>query len=190
MNRKWIVAFLVFAGIVVSTNAQQDTAFISLLNSVRAKPSSFIKTIDEYYYQWRSFVADVKGLEKAIAEIKQRLKSQKKLPALTFDSTLAKAAYDHALDCYNMNLLGHIGSDKSDPTTRIARYGKWAAMAECITYGQKKTSMMLAAMLVDEGTPNRGHRESLLSNKYTSIGVAVMGHMRYDFQCVAVLASH
>lgn len=46
---------------------------------------------------------------------------------------------------------------------------------------------MLAALLVDEGSPSRGHRETLLSADYIFIGVAVAPHPRYDYQCVVVL---
>lgn len=173
-----------------SGTAQQDTVgenFIRQLNQLRQNPRSFLKAIDEYYYEWRSFVADAKGLEAAVKEIKQRLRSQSALPLLTVDSNLAKAARDHAKDSYNMNILGHIGSDGSNPGTRVKRYSNIETIAECITYGQKSSRLMLAAMLVDEGNPSRGHRESLLSPKFTLIGVAVDLHPRYDYQCVVVL---
>jgi uncharacterized protein YkwD len=161
--------------------------FIQTLNQLRNDPQSFESAIDEYYYEWRSFVSNRKGLEKAVKEIKQRLRTQSKLPTLTPDTNLLKAALDHANDSYNMNVVGHIGSDGSNPGSRVKRYSSIENIAECITYGQKTSRLMLAALLIDEGNPSRGHRESLLSAKFSLVGVAVASHPRYDFQCVVVL---
>jgi uncharacterized protein YkwD len=172
--------------------AQSDSVsinFIQILNQLRNDPRSFESAIDEYYYEWRSFVTNRKGLEKAIKEIKQRLRTQSRLPTLTPDTNLLKAALDHANDSYNKDVVGHIGSDGSNPGSRVKRYSSIENVAECITYGQKTSRLMLAALLIDEGNPSRGHRESLLSAQYSLIGVAVAPHPRYHFQCVVVLGS-
>lgn len=81
--------------------AQSDSVsvnFIQALNDLRSNPRSFEPFIDEYYYEWRSFVSNRKEFDKAIREIKQRLKTQPKLPTLAPDSNLLKAALDHAND--------------------------------------------------------------------------------------------
>jgi uncharacterized protein YkwD len=48
---------------------------------------------------------------------------------------------------------------------------------------------MLAAFLVDENTPDRGHRKAMLSTTLTHIGIAIDSHPKYDYQCVVVLGS-
>lgn len=156
---------------------------------MRADPASFVPKIDAYYREWQSFVKDKKGLKKACDEIKKILKKQKPLAPFRMDSVLTRAALDHAADGRNMGVLGHIGSDGSNPMDRVKRYGTFMSVSECITYGQKTSSLMLAAFLVDEHTPDRGHRKAMLSTTLTHVGIAIDAHPQYDHQCVVVLGS-
>lgn len=184
-----LVALLLAVPATLSTAQHNPSTLVNAINAMRADPASFIPEIDTYYREWRSFVKDKKGLKKACDEIKAILKKQKPLAPFQLDSVLTKAALDHAADGRNMGILGHIGSDKSTPADRVKRYGTFLSVSECITYGQKTPQLMLAAFLVDEQTPDRGHRKTMLSTKLTHIGVAIDAHPKYDFQCVVVLGS-
>jgi uncharacterized protein YkwD len=164
-------------------------AFVSELNAMRANPKAFIPKIDAYQRQLRSFTPSTSELDKAVKEIKKELAKLKPLNQLSVDTALALAATDHMLDGQRSGLVGHMGSDGSDPGQRVARYGQFRTLSESITYGHMSSSLMLAAFLVDEGTPSRGHRKSMLSQDYTLIGVAVGGHPQYDSQVVVLLAS-
>ncbi|MCO6465331.1 MAG: hypothetical protein J5I53_01825 [Bradyrhizobiaceae bacterium] len=177
---------------IVTSRAQQPATdvseeFINTLNAMRANPAAFIPVIDAYQQQVRSFVRDKKALSKAVAEIKKILASQQPLPALAADSALQRAAQDHMEDGAKAGFLGHIGSDKSNPATRAARYGKFSSLSEAITYGSLSTSLMLAAFLVDESTPSRGHREAMLNPTFTVVGVAYGQHPSYSSQLVVLL---
>ena len=173
--------------------AAQDSAmarqFLDTLNAVRADPASFIPTVDAFVREWRSFVPDSKKLEKAAEEIKRELKKQKPLPAFVIDTGLVAAAQDHAEDGRRMGVLGHIGSDKSNPADRVKRHTAMSQVSEVITYGQATAAYMLAAFLIDEQDPKRGHRKSLLSTQLTLIGVAVDTHPKYRILCIAVLGT-
>ncbi len=93
----------------------------------------------------------------------------------------------HVLDGEQMGTLGHIGSDNSNPATRAEKYGWYSSVSECITYNQTTASRVVAAFIVDENTPNRGHRESLLNPDFRLIGVSNGLHPKYDIQCVVML---
>lgn len=169
----------------------QDTAmarsFFEAVNAMRANPSSFLPTVDAYVREWRSFVPNKKALESAAAELKKELRALAPLAPFQIDSDLVRASADHATDSRLMGVLGHIGSDRSNPADRVARYAVMAQVNEVITYGQSTAAYMLAAFLIDEQDPKRGHRKALLSKSLTLIGVTVDSHPAYRTQCVAVL---
>jgi len=170
----------------------QDTtmarSFLDTLNAVRANPASFIPTVDAFVREWRSFVPDRAKLEAAAKELKRELKKTKPLPPLTVDSTLVLAAMDHAQDGRQMSILGHIGSDGSTPLDRVRRHTQaLSRVSEVITYGQATAPYMLAAFLIDEQDPKRGHRKALLSKDLHLIGIAVDTHPQYRTQIVAVM---
>lgn len=170
-----------------STDLAREVA--ALIDSVRTRPSSFLPHIDAYYRHVRSFTPSRRALDKAVGEIRKLLAKQKPLAPLTFDSALVRAAIDHLRDTERHALIGHIGSDGSTPLDRVKRYGNQTTIGECITYGQQTAPMILAAFLVDEGTPNRGHRINILGPTYTSVGIATGTHPKYGTTAVVVLAA-
>ncbi len=181
--------FHAYSMIAQPTDSADDSlamAFIQELNDMRANPKSYIPKIDAYQQQVSSFTPDKKALRKAVKEIKTELAKLKPLPPLVFDSALAKAAMDHVEDAARTGIVGHIGSDRSDPALRVAKYGRFTSLAESITYGHLSTSLMLAAFLVDEGTPSRGHRKAMLTSDLLLIGAATGIHPKYNTQIVVV----
>ena len=178
-----------FSSPTTGSDEPEEQAFLTLVNAMRSDPASFIPKIDEYANDWRSFVPNKKKFERAVAEAKKALKNTKPLPPFQLDTHLVKAAYDHALDGRRMAVLGHIGSDKSNPYTRVQRYVKYETVSEVITYGQAGAADMLAAFLVDHDTPGRGHRKTILSTNLNSIGIAIDSHPKFRTQCVAVFAN-
>ncbi|KAB2894308.1 MAG: CAP domain-containing protein [Chlorobi bacterium] len=164
-------------------------SFVKELNALRADPASYLPRIEEYRVQVQSFTPSIKKLNKAVSEIKTILAKQSPLLPLTVDSALMKAAADHVADAAATGILGHIGSSGSNPGTRVARYGLYRDLSEAITYGHLSTALMLASFLVDEGTPDRGHRKSVLASQYTKIGVAIGYHPKYDIQLVVLVGN-
>lgn len=172
---------------VQSAGLAQEVA--ALINRVRTEPSFFLRDIENYYRHVRSFTPNKRELEKAVKEIRKQLVKQKPLAPLSFDSILVRAAIDHLRDTERHALIGHIGSDGSTPLDRVKRYSERTTIGECITYGQRTASMILAAFLVDEGTPDRGHRINILGPNYTSVGIATGTHPKYGTTAVIVLAA-
>lgn len=167
-------------------NDSLSRLFVQELNAMRANPKAFIPQIDAYQRQLQSFTHNKKALSKAVKEIKKILNSQAPLSALEIDTALLHACADHLTDGAAHGFVGHYGSDSSNPGTRAARYGKFVALSEAITYGHLSTNLMLAAFLVDEGTPSRGHRIAMLSPDYTLVGAACGPHPTYNSQIVVL----
>lgn len=183
MNR---LALFVMCLVVTATcvRAQRDTALIATINAVRLNPASFLPSLEQYKKVARPISRNKKEFDKAFAEIVARLRTQTPLLAYQIDEGLMKAARDHCVDCEKNGVVGHFGTDKSDPGMRMRRYTKYETMGESNTYGYSAPAMILAAFLVDEGTPGRGHRENMLSTTYTQIGASVCAHLRYGTSVV------
>lgn len=179
-----ILCALLFMATSMVSHAQQDSALVALINAVRANPASFLPSLEQYRTTARPIARNKKEFDKAFAEIDARLRQQAPLPPYHVDEGLMKAAWDHCTDCERHGLVGHFGSDKSDPGMRMHRYTTYTTMGESCTYGHATPAMILAAFLVDEGTPGRGHRENMLSTTYTQIGLHVCGHPRYGTSVV------
>lgn len=174
----------------VTRSLQPDSneqAFIDALNAVRENPSSFLPAIDRYERYVRSFRPNQKALNKALKEIRARLKKEKPLAFLYVAPALQQAATDHVEDMAKSGLTGHIGGDGSNPGTRVQRYGSFPLIGECITIGYLTAELQLASMLVDESTPDRGHRENLLRPGYKYLGVGIAEHPSLRLATVLVL---
>lgn len=164
-----------------------ETTVVDVVNSVRTDPESFIPAIDRYERHVRSFTKDPSALRRAVLEVRTLLKKQKPLPPLIISDALQAAADLHALDIEVNGTMGHIGHDGSDPSTRIARFGRFTSYGENVTYGHMTAELIVASFLVDEGTPDRGHRKSLLAPNYSAIGVGIGSHITYTRACVIVV---
>lgn len=165
-----------------------ERAVIDALNVVRTKPKDFVPVLERYRIHMRSYVKDVAAFESALRECKVRLLKQKALPPLIYHEALQGAAEEHGHDTEAHDMIGHIGSDRTDPAQRVFRHAKFTRVAECIAYGQRHADYIVAALLVDHDTPSRAHREYLLSPDFDAVGVSVVGHQRYDRAAVIVLA--
>lgn len=167
-----------------------EQVFVQVLNAVRADPKSFLPALDRYERYVISFTPSKKKLKAALKEIRARLNKQQPLPPLSIHNALQGAADDHVADLARGGLMSHIGSDGSNPLTRVQRYEKISTIGECITMGYLTPDLMVASMLVDEGTPDRGHRENLLKATYSYIGVGIADHPSLRIATVVVLGAN
>lgn len=157
------------------------------LNTLRTNPSSFVPKLAAYRDYMRTRSKNLAALDAAIAEATKRLSSEKALPVLNMQGGLWMAAKDHAADIGTNGVLGHTGTDKSTPTQRVKKYASLTTIGEVVTYGFTTADLILASFIVDQDTPDRGHRENLLNAKFTMVGVAIANHKKYGTSCVIVL---
>jgi hypothetical protein len=126
----------------------------------------------------------------AASECYRELKSTKPMPLLEPSRPLYKAARDHAVDLGRAGMTGHVGTDGSDLSERIERYGQWmGSISENCSYGFQDPLSIVLQLLIDDGVPSRGHRKNILNPESILVGTAIQPHTRYRFNCVQDFAS-
>jgi uncharacterized protein YkwD len=121
----------------------------------------------------------------AVQEAASALRSRAPVPPLSWSKGLAGAAADHVKDQGPIGGLEHYGTDGSDPARRAERRGRWVSgMAENIAYGENPARDVVIQLLVDDGVPDRGHRNNLLDGNWGVEGIACGPHRDYRQICV------
>jgi uncharacterized protein YkwD len=121
----------------------------------------------------------------AVDEAIKFLARQKSLPPLTWSDGLASAAAELAKDQGRSGTTGHFGRQSHGTRERIERHGKWERqIAENIGYGPEDPRSMVMQLIIDDGVPARGHRESTFSPSFRAAGVACGPHPRFRTMCV------
>ncbi|MGH7579733.1 MAG: CAP domain-containing protein, partial [Gemmatimonadales bacterium] len=121
----------------------------------------------------------------AVSEAIAALASRGPPGPLRFSEGLTAAAADHVRDQGPIGGVEHHGTDGSDPADRASRHGRWVgAMAENIAYGENAAREVVIQLLVDDGVPDRGHRNNLLDPTWGAEGVACGPHRHYQQMCV------
>eukprot|EP00397_Hematodinium_sp_SG-2012_P050509 GEMP01058742.1.p1 GENE.GEMP01058742.1~~GEMP01058742.1.p1 ORF type:complete len:276 (+),score=59.05 GEMP01058742.1:43-870(+) len=81
----------------------------------------------------------------------------------------------------SMGSVSHQGVDGAAPHERMLRYGKWDGhCGECLWYGRACRGLaMILALIIDDGVPSRGHRETIYIPSYAVVGVRIAAHRVY-----------
>lgn len=135
----------------------------------------------------RTDIATKEGA-RPVRELLDYLLTMEPLPPLTPLPGLSHAARDHALDQSKSGGTGHDGSDGSNPSDRISRYGAALGLGECCAYGSGDGERAVLDLLIDDGVPDRGHRLAVMDSKFRKVGVAMAGHPRYAHVAIADMA--
>jgi uncharacterized protein YkwD len=88
-----------------------------------------------------------------------------------------------------MGTIGHNGSDGSQVLNRVNRYGHWQSIVgENISYGPDLAENVVMQLIVNDGIPNRSHRQNIFKAEYHITGVACGQHIYYKTMCVMTYA--
>lgn len=88
--------------------------------------------------------------------------------------------------CY----VGHRSIDGSYCKDRVSRYGEWrGGVAENLCYGKDKARLIVLGLIVDDGIPNRTHRNNIFNRNHTYAGVYTDTHCRYRILMVSTFAN-
>jgi len=126
----------------------------------------------------------------AVDEAIRWLGQQRPVGALRLSRGLSLAARDLAAPQGASGGFGHTGPDGSSPSDRIERHGRWESMiGENVAYGQRTARDVVAAFIVDDGVPGRGHRKNLFNPSYRVMGTDCAPHAVYGTTCAVIFAA-
>jgi uncharacterized protein YkwD len=167
------------------------------LNAVRSRPNDYATFLEGYrrFYKGRVYQPTgkapittkegVRALDNAITALRT---VRGTLPKLEFSMGLSRAARDHVEDTGRRGLVGHIGSDRSNPNDRAARYGTGIVGENC-SYGPDIARDIVVQLLIDDGTRDRAHQKNILNPVHKFVGVAFGGHRTLRWMSTQVFAA-
>jgi uncharacterized protein YkwD len=107
------------------------------------------------------------------------------LKPLQWDENLAMSAIEHVLDIGPKGLLSYQSSDGTEPEERISKYGNYVeSLGENIDFGPNDAMGVIVSLTLDDGEPDRPHRENLFKADYLKIGIACGPHKTEYQMCV------
>lgn len=107
------------------------------------------------------------------------------MPPLKLSKGLFLASKAHCNDIGENGLASHQGSDGLTLSQRVEYFGEWRGLiAENIAFNDFLAEDILINFILDDGNPNRGHRENLLNPELNCIGIACGPHSVHRSCCV------
>lgn len=168
------------------------------LNRARTDPRRYASSLegDLRYYRGNLFrrPTDESALQtregtSAVVEAIETLRKTKPLGALRPSSELTKSARDHVRDQAPRGLMNHKGTDGTMAWDRVSKYGRWETkVSENMTFGPATGRDVIAALIIDDGIKDRGHRKNIFDPEIKIVGVSCAPHKTYRLMCDIVHA--
>ena len=195
----------VAAQTVNARDAELHRQVVDEINFARTRPQDFIdglvayratirngyafKTIDNGQGPYTVSVRLREGtsaVDKAIAFLRR----QSPVVRVAGDRALFNAARRFAEEQARTARWGHISADGGDLSTRIeSDRTRKMFNAETIMYGKSTARDIVMALIIDDGVPDRSHRDVIFDNALTLVGTACRPHPKWMI-CVSEYSSN
>lgn len=163
-----------------------EFAVLSEVNRARQSPRQYLHIVRRIfggmddsgiYARGTRRVATVEG-RAAVDEALRFLGSVEPVPPLRMASCLNLAARRHAKAKGGTGSSGHLGVTGRNPSERASFLtGSQVACSENIAYGYEDVTEMVAALIVDDAVPGRGHRNNIFDVRMKSFGSGRAPHL-------------
>jgi len=174
-----------------------EEGIVKEVNLARTNPAAYASWLrgQRQYYRGKLMqrpgeapVRTKEGLA-AVDEAIRWLEKHRPAGALGTSRGLSLAARDLVAPQGASGGFGHTGPDGSTPSGRIERHGQWeSVIGENVAYGQRTARDVVAAFIVDDGVPGRGHRTNLFNAAFHVMGVDCGPHSTYGTTCAITFA--
>lgn len=168
------------------------------VNRLRSDPQDYAAGLerDLQYYHGNLFrrPGDESALETregtaAVREAIRVLRQTKSMGTLRPSSGMTLGARDHVKDQASRGLMNHKGTDGSMAWDRVSRYGDWKTkISENMTFGPSTAHDVVAALVIDDGITDRGHRKNILDPDVKVVGISCGPHKALRVMCDMVEA--
>lgn len=171
-----------------------DRAVLAEVNRARQSPREYVDTLrgvfgamdaSGVYARGTRRIATMEG-RTAVDEAVRFLSSVEPVPPLRMASCLNLAAARHAKAKGSTGDYGHLGATGRNPSERASFLtSEPVACSENIAYGYEDPAEMVAALIVDDAVPGRGHRHNIFDPRMKSFGSGAAAHLlrkRIDVQ--------
>lgn len=176
----------------------EERQIVNEVNLARSQPTAYAQFVASRYdsldqanvYRRDGMSIRMKEGRPAVDEAVRFLRAAAPRRPLLASNCLAMAARDHVRDQGPTGNVGHQGSDGSGPCDRTQRHlGQRIACGEAISYGHENPRDIVVSLIVDDGQPDRGHRNIMFDNQYKSLGVALGAHASYRVMAVQLFVT-
>jgi len=154
---------------------EEEKNVIFYMNLARMNGPLFAKTFVKVYMDSTEMESD----DYAESLIRELNKSKSKAP-LTSRKDLYEVAKTHAKTMGKSGRTGHYDFEKR--TREIASI--YDGITENCDYGPDDGLSIVMDLLIDEGIPDVGHRETILDPDLKYIGTSIKKHKKYRYNCV------
>jgi len=167
-----------------------DRAVFKLHNDLRENPKMLLPDLEEMTKQFDGMLMKREGKVTlrtkegvdAVKELIEYLKKQTSINPLKWVDHIQKAAIDHVNDIGPKGLIQHDSSDnKSGVKERMRKYGNVVSCyGENISFHCDEAKEVMIQLLVDDGVPNRGHRENIFNSEFHCMACYSGEHKDFD----------
>jgi len=174
--------------------SQLEIEILDEMNLARMEPQKYAAFVEDFKKYYKGSQLTLPGKQKAIVTFEgvaavddaiRFLRTAQALPPLAINKGMCQAAKDHANDLVLRGVSGHKGSDGSSPNARLERYGSWeGVVGENIVYDVSTAREIVIGLIIDDGTPNRGHRRNIFDPNHRVAGVSIADSPANGAKCV------
>lgn len=174
-----------------------ENSVVREINMARTAPKDYASLLKQYRKYYDKKILRLPGKTpiltkegvRAVDEAIRFLRSLQPLSPLISSKGMSSGAKDHVKDQGPSGSTQHKGSDGSQPSDRVNRYGTWEkSLGENISYGSDQARDIVMGLIIDDGVPGRGHRKNIFHSDFRVIGVACGPHPDYRSVCVMTFA--